>query len=127
MRISLNPMKFLIEEKAFKKTVVIMKSVQVALSKPRSFKKSSQKLQACTYCRRDHRDEPCMRQIGACLRCGEMHHFICDYPHIRRRPVCSIGSTVTPKFQPKMSISPQRQRSVSAPPVTTQGPQPPTP
>lgn len=76
----------------------------------------------------DHGGEPCRRFTGACLRYERMDHYICDYPLLREAPESSVGSTRTLNFRSPISMSPQRQRPLSAlPVVATHRMRPPTP
>ncbi|CAN6448347.1 unnamed protein product [Victoria cruziana] len=60
--------------------------------------------------------------MGACLRCGEMRHYIRDCPQPMDRPTNSAGSVKYPvPSQPAPSGIP-RQRALSTPVTTDQRP-----
>lgn len=62
----------------------------------------------CDFCGKDHPTNICRRRMGACLKCGELGHFIQDCLHMGDKPASSAGSVRYPASSQPVLFSSSR-------------------
>ncbi|CAN6462677.1 unnamed protein product [Victoria cruziana] len=76
----------------------------------------------CDYCGKGHSTMTCRLKRGACLRCGEVGHYIRDCPQAIDRPASSVGSVRYPVASQPAPSGVSRQKVSSAPVSSDQRP-----